>query len=265
MWKSAKKIFAMEWILLRLSSVADLQQPINIGLQFFNDVLWYLLQIVLFETLYLHADQIGGWGLAEMRVFLGLIFVVDALQMIFFAHNFDVFSEKVVQRDLDLMLLRPVSTQQLMTCSKLQVGYLLNLVLGSCWLLWSLVMLPRGIQVSHLALLVLIIPCSLAIFYSTRLLFCTLALLMTRAEYFHEFYFTLFKLGQRPDRLYGPGLRYLVLLVVPVAMIASVPTRILVEDAFSWPLPSLIAGSISFVILSRLFWKWSVRRYMTVG
>ena len=66
------------------------------------------MQIILFEALYLHVDSLGGWGIAEMRVFLGVLFLVDAFQMVLFAHNFDVFSEKIVHRDLDLLLLRPV-------------------------------------------------------------------------------------------------------------------------------------------------------------
>lgn len=264
MWASLKKMLILEGALFKLSAIADLQVPFNLGLQFVNDILWYLLQIILFESIYLHVNNLGGWGLPEMRVFLGMLFFVDALQMILFSYNFDVFSEKIVHRDLDLLLLRPVSSQQLMTSQKLQCGFLLNAVFALSWLLWSLSLLPEGFPWTRSLLILIVVPAALSIFYSTRLIFCTVALLMTRAEHFHELYFTFFKIGQRPDQLYGPSIRYLILLVIPVGMIASFPTRVFVDPTDSWALPALLAAAASLFAANR-FWRWSVKRYMTIG
>ncbi len=265
MLSSLKKMLTLEWALFKLSAIADLQVPFNLGLQFVNDILWYSVQIALFEAIYIHVDQLGGWGLAEMRVFLGILFLVDALQMILFSYNFDVFSEKIVKRDLDLLLLRPVSSQQLMTSQKLQCGFLLNAIFALSWLLWSLSLLPEGFPWARSLLILVVIPAVLSIFYSTRLIFCTLALLMTRAEHFHELYFTFFKMGQRPDWLYGPAIRYLILMVIPVGMIASVPTKVLVDPADSVALPALLAAAAASLFIANRFWHWSVKRYMAIG
>lgn len=265
MRESLKKMLSLEWTFFKLSAIADLQVPFNLGLQFVNDILWYTMQIILFEALYLHFDSLGGWGIAEMRVFLGVLFLVDAFQMVLFAHNFDVFSEKIAHRDLDLLLLRPVSSQQLMTSQKLQCGFLLNAIFALSWLLWSLSLLPEGFPWMRSLLILVVVPAALSIFYSTRLVFCTVALLMTRAEHFHELYFTFFKMGQRPDHLYGPGIRYIILLVIPVGMIASFPTRVLVDPADSWALPALLTGAAGSLFVANLFWRWSVKRYMTIG
>lgn len=258
-------MLSLEWALFKLSAIADLQVPFNLALQFVNDILWYTMQIILFEAIYLHVDRLGGWGIAEMRVFLGVLFLVDALQMIFFAFNFDVFSEKIARRDLDLLLLRPVSSQQLMTSQKLQCGFLLNAAFALSWLLWSLSLLPEGFPWLRSLLILIVVPAALSIFYSTRLIFCTIALLMTRAEHFQDFYFTLFKMGQRPDHLYGPGIRYIILLIIPVGMIAGFPTRVLVDPEDSWALPILLGVTAAFLSLTNFFWRWSIKRYMTIG
>jgi ABC-2 type transport system permease protein len=265
MFSSLKKMLTLEWAFFKLSAIADLQVPANLGIQFVNDIIWYTMQIILFETLYLNVNQLGGWGVAEMRVFLGVLFLADAMQMIFFAHNFDVFSEKIARRELDLLLLRPVSTQQLMTAQRMQCGFILNAIFALSWLLWSLSLLPEGITVSNVLLIFVVVPASVSVFYSTRLLAYTLALILTRAEHFHELYFTFFKMGQRPDRLYGPSLRYFILLVFPVGMIASVPARVLVDPADGWALPMLIFIASAFLYISNRFWHWSVKRYMIIG
>ncbi|MFI5343040.1 MAG: ABC-2 family transporter protein [Chlamydiales bacterium] len=265
MLSSLKKMLTLEWTFFKISAIADLQVSANLGIQFINDILWYLLQIVLFETLYLNVNQLGGWGIAEMRVFLGVLFLVDALQMILFAHNFDVFSEKIARRDLDLLLLRPVSSQVLMTAQRLQCGFILNAIFALSWLLWSLSLLPGGFPWAHSLLIFIVVPAGLSVFYSTRLVVCTVALLLTRADHFHELYMTFFKMGQRPDQLYGPSLRYFVLLIFPVGMIASLPTRVLVNPTDSWALPILVLGAIASLFVANRFWRWSVKRYMMIG
>lgn len=264
MLASLKKMLKLEWTFFKLSVIADMQVPFNLGVQFFNDILWYLVQIILFETIYLHVNNLGGWGIAEMRVFLGVLFTVDAFQMVLFCQNFDLLTEKVVKRDIDLLLMRPVSSQQLMTAQKLQCGFILNIFLAFAWLLWSLSLLPGGFP-PHAWLILIVIPAALSIFYATRLIFSTFALVLTRGEHFHELYFTFFKMAQRPDWLYGQGIRYLILLVVPVGMIASVPTRVLVNPQDSVALPLLLVGAVCSLYAANRFWKWAVKRYMMNG
>ena len=265
MLPSIKKKLALQWTFFKLSAIADLQVSVNLGIQFINDILWYLLQIVLFEALYLNVSSLGGWGIAEMRVFLGVLFLVDAFQMIFFAYNFDVFSEKIAKRDLDLILLRPMSSQQVMTAQRLQCSFILNALFAFFWLFWSLSLLPQGLSWTHFLLILIVVPAGLAVFYSTRLIVCTVALLLTRAEHFYELYWTVFRMGQRPDRLYGPGLRYFILLVFPVGMIASVPTRVLLNPWDGFALPMLILGATASLFVANRFWNWSVKRYMMIG
>jgi ABC-2 type transport system permease protein len=59
--------------------------------------------------------------------------------------------------------------------------------------------------------------------------------------------------------------RYFILMVIPVGMIASVPTRALVDPTDIFALPSLLIMAALFCFLSNRFWHWSVKRYMTIG
>lgn len=255
------KILRLEKIFFKLSLIADLQQRFNVLAQFFNDILWYGVQIVLFESLYLHVQDLGGWNLAETRVFLGILFLVDALQMVFFAHNFDSFNERLVRGDLDLAFTKPVSPQCLMMLPRLQCGFFLNVLFAAAWLGWSLSLLGDPFHWTRCLFLLIVIPAGLSIFYAIRLMVATMSLLMLHAESFYEIFFALFKLGTRPDRVYGPGMRYFILMVLPVGMIASVPTRVLVDPFTPWPLASLLAVAASSLLIANRFWNWSLRRY----
>jgi len=259
------KVFRLEWMFFTLSAIADLRMRLNLFVQFINDILWYSVQILLFEALYLHVNQLAGWTVVDMRIFLGVLFLVDGLQMVFFAHNFDVFQEKVAQGDMELQLLKPVSTQLLMTTQRWQCGYILNVVFAISWLSWSFYLVPGGVSWGTLALLALVVPAGLAMFYATRLLFHMPALLVSRSEHITEVYFSLLRLSVRPDRLYGPGLRYFVLMVFPVGMIASVPARLLIEPFDIWLLGGLLGMSGFFLFAVHRLWCWSVRRYCSAS
>ena len=50
------------------------------------------------------------------------------------------------------------------------------------------------------------------------------------------------------NHLYGPNIRYLILLVVPVGMIASFPTKVLVNPTETWALPALLATAAAFYL-----------------
>ena len=259
--KTVAKLFRVEWILFQLSAIADLQSRLNLLLQFFNDIVWYSTQIIVFETLYLHVNNLGGWGIVETRVFLGVLFLVDALQMVLFSYNFERFSDSVARGNLDMVLMKPVSSQFLMSSQRLACGYLLNAMIALIWLLWSLSSLPGGFPWVHSLLLFLVVPAGLGIFYATRMIICTFSLLFSQVTHFQELYGMLIKLGMRPDKIYSPGLRYLVLFVIPVGMIASVPARIIVESFDIWLLGELLAMSTLLLWLSNRFWHYALRHY----
>ena len=255
------KTLRVGWALFKVSAIADLQMRFNLLMQFFNDILWYSVQIILFETIYLHINTLGGWGVAETRVFLGVLFLVDGIHMIFFAYNFDHFSAKIARGELDLLLLKPVSTQQLFTSQRLQCGFIPNVLLALGWLTWALTGLPGGFPWSRCGLILVVVPAGVSVFYATRLLFCLPVMLFKQGGDLHELYFTFFRLGLRPDRLYGPGLRYLVLMVIPVAMFASVPTRILLDPFDGWLIVGLISWAVFLLWLANRLWHYALHRY----
>lgn len=180
--------------------------------------------------------------------------------MVLFSKNFETFFERVARGDIELLLLKPVSSQQLISAQRLQCGYLPNCCFAAAWLVWSLLSLPAGFQCSHLFALLVAIPMALAIFYATRLIVCTTSLVLARADQIQELYFVFFRLGQRPDRLYGQTMRYVMLMIVPVGMIASMPARLLVDPFEWWILASLIATTVIFLLFANRFWYWALKK-----
>ncbi len=250
----------------RASLMADLEYRLNIVTKVFTDLLWYAAQGSVFEVLFRHAPQISGWELPQARVFMAVLFFVDAVWMVLFHENFEKLSWKVRRGELDLLLVKPVSSQFMATMQKQNTSYVINIGVTFTYLIWTLSLLAEPIPFGRLALLVLVgVPTSLAITYSFRLMFATLSVIYTNAESINYVWYQIYRLGMRPDPFYPMWLRYVVLSAIPVAFIASVPARILLYE-LDWRL--VIAGpalGIAFLYVSHLFWERSLKSYASAS
>ncbi|MCE3010247.1 MAG: ABC-2 family transporter protein [Proteobacteria bacterium] len=259
-----KKYLRLYSAFFKASLIADLEYRANFLTRIATDIFWYLAQIVTFETIYRHTNLIGGWTVEQMRVFLGVLFVVDAFYMILFHDNLDRMSERVRKGELDLLLAKPVNSQFMLSCQRLGTAMIGNLLIGTSWLVWSLSQLP-DFQVLNLFWLLVLIPSGLLVVYSCRFIFSSTAVIFTRSENLMYLWFQLYKLGMRPDSIYVPWLRILLLTILPMAFIVSIPARSLlfVPDyaLFAWA----IFWSLGLLYVSHLFWKFALKFYSSAS
>lgn len=262
--KTIVKYFRIYQQMFKTSLIADLEYRANFFTQIFSDTLWYVSQVVTFEVLYLHTDKIGDWGLPEMRIFLGLVFIIDALYSIIFFDNLDNFSEKVKKGDLDLILAKPVNSQFMVSLQKANTSLFGNLLLGSIWFAYAISIYP-SFEFLRLAWLLILIPCSLLIMYTIRFFFACLCVIFTQAQNLQFIWWQFYRLGLRPDSIYPSKLRIILLTIFPLATIISVPARVIItpEDLSYVLLPIIIAPV--FIYFSNLFWKFSLKFYSSAS
>ena len=238
--------------MFKTSFIADLEYRANYFTRIMTDILWYIAQVMTFEVIYQHTQKIGDWDKYQMRVFLGILFVIDALYMIIIHENLDNISEKVSKGDLDLLLAKPVNSQFMLTLQKANTALFGNLILGASWLVYALNGL-NDFNWYRLLWLIILIPCSLMVIYSIRFMLSATAVIFTRSENLQFLWWQIYKLGMRPDSMYNPFIKYLILTALPVGVIVSIPARALLNPPeltyLLWPLilgPLLIYGTHRF-------------------
>jgi ABC-2 type transport system permease protein len=261
-----RKYLDLYFSFFRASLMADLEYRLNIATKVVTDLLWYAAQASVFEVLFRHAPQISGWDLPAARVFVSVLFLVDAIWMILFAENFDQLSWKVRRGELDLLLVKPVSAQFMITTQKQNTSYVVNAVLTFAWLVWNLSRLATPVAWWKLGLLIGVgLPVAITVTYSFRLMFATLAVVFANAESMNYVWYQLYRLGMRPDPFYPRWLRLLVLTLFPVGFIASVPARILIYD-IDWVV--LVAGpfvAVTAFLVASALWRRSLKHYASAS
>ncbi|MBX9769023.1 MAG: ABC-2 family transporter protein [Bdellovibrionales bacterium] len=251
--------------LFRASLSADLQFRTNFTIRIVTDILWYVANILVFEVLFLQMSDLKGWSIQEMRVFLGVLFVVDAFWMIFFSENLDQLSDKIRKGDLDLLLAKPVQSQFMMSCQKVSSAYIGNLLLAFFWLWLSLAHYPADLNPWAVGSLAFSIPLGLLLIYSVRFFFAASALYITRAENLNYLWFQLYRLGMRPESLYPDWLKVTTTTIFPVAFIASVPTQVAIQMTSPAILLWAAVLSILFLWFTTLFWRRGLRAYSSAS
>jgi ABC-2 type transport system permease protein len=260
-----KKYLRIFGAFFRASFIADIEFRFNFILRIFTDLLWYASHILLFEVLYLQTSTINGWTLPETRVFLGVLFVVDAMWMILFSENLDQFSEKVRKGDLDLNLVKPINSQFMLSFKKISTAFFFNFTVANAFLIYALLHVETTITPSRLILLALIIPASLIIVYSLRFLFACITIIFTNTDNITFLWYQIYKLGTRPDSIYPPIIRYVILSLMPVGFVASVPASLVLGKANPWlALAALFIGALNLYLTHR-FWNYSLKHYTSAS
>ncbi len=248
----------------KASLMSELEYRFNIGARIVTDILWYTAQLSVFEVLFRHTTNLNGWNLPETRVFMGILFITDAIYMMLFSENLDRMGEKVRKGDLDLLLVKPINSQWMLSFQKISVAYIGNLIIAIGWLLYALSQIGE-FQWVRLIWLLLTIPIGLSLIYSIRFMTSATALYFTRADAVTYIWYQVYRLGTRPHAIYPEVLRYAVLTLIPIAFLASVPAEILLDK--SRP-EILIWGLILSVLLikaSSLFWNRGLRSYSSAS
>ncbi|MCX7978850.1 MAG: ABC-2 family transporter protein [Bdellovibrionaceae bacterium] len=259
-----KKYIGLLVAFSKASFISDMEYRLNFVNRIAMDVVWYAVQIFAFEVLFRHTTHLGGWTVEQVRVFLGVLFAVDAIYMYVFSENLDHFVELVRKGDLDLLLAKPVSAQFMVSFRKFHSASLVNFTMAVAWLWWSLSFIP-DFNPWRLLWLLVIFPCGLAVIYTIRFFFCSLALIFTRSDNLQFVWYHLWKLGQRPDSIYVPWFRYFLLSALPVGIIGSVPARLLMEQESLWLVPWSLGISFLMLGFSRRFWHFCLRQYSSAS
>lgn len=250
---------------LKMSWMADIEYRLNFTVRILGEIVWYAAQLSVFEVLYTHTQAISGWDVHAMRVFMGTLFLADVIYMILFSENLDMFFSLVRKGDLDLYLIKPINAQFMVSCRKVSVAYIVNMMMVLVYLVWGIRHLGQPVGPAQLAGYVVMIALGIITIYSLRFMFSTLAIIFQDSSSIQFIWHQLYRLGTRPDILYPSLLRMFIMTLFPVAFFASVPARILIEGFDFWMLLASFTLGAGLLFISNLAWEGALRRYSSAS
>ena len=229
------------------------------------DVVYYAVSISFFRILFLHTPSLGGWNEPEMMIFVAGYCMVDAITMTLFANNMWQLPTLVNRGDLDYYLIRPVSSLFFVSLRDFAANSFLNLLITFGILGWAIHHYPAPIPPMKLLLFLALIFNGSLIFYALHMLGNLLPFFTASPHGFGHLVWGLNRFSERPDRLYRGWVRRVLLFVLPVSLIASFPTRLVIEE-FDYRI-LLHTLAVSVALFGFLVWAWgkALRHYSSAS
>lgn len=259
-----KKYLDIYKAFFRASLVADLEYRLNFVILVIGEFIWYSTQLILFEVLFRHTNIIGEWNIDQMRVFIFLVLFVDSIYMILWDPSFAAFTDNVRKGGLDLLLTKPINSMFMLSSQRISISHIPCFFITLGGLIWALFQIP-DFNWFKLLWLIFLVPAGLSVIFCGRFALNSTSIIFTRADFLQYVWYSAFRLGLRPDAIYSGFLRFILIFILPFAMVASIPARILLEPTQVWMiLWALMLPFILFYLL-RKYWKYCLKFYSSAS
>lgn len=229
------------------------------------DLIYYVVNILLFKILFQHTDIIGGWSEGQMMVFIASYLLVDAINMTVVATNMWWFPSHINKGDLDYYLIRPVSPLFFLSLREFSANSFMNLIMAGSLFIYALVNYPGVVAPDKVIGLLLLLFNGTLIYYCIQMLMVLPVFWTHSSRGFIDLFYSLGIAMERPDRIFKGWLRVLFTVFLPFALIASYPAKFFIEGLERIDFFQLFAVSGVLWILMLGIWKKGLRSYSSAS
>jgi ABC-2 type transport system permease protein len=233
--------------------------------RFFMDIGFYLFDILFFLVVFTNTSALGGWSKEQVLVFIGCFLVVDALQMTVSSSNLWAFSDVINKGDLDYYLTRPVSALFCLSLREFSLSSFCNLLVALALLGWFIGGLPATPSLPQLIVGGVLIVNGAFLYHLVRLMLLIPVFWIHSGRGLDNLFFTTVQLSERPERIYNPALRTLLVTVLPFALMASYPAQVIVEPFDIRIVLHTLTVTGLFFIAVLILWRNALRAYSSAS
>lgn len=256
------------WRIYRTFFVSSFTRELEFRANFFAKILqnlvWILFFLLIVLVIYANTDSVAGWSRGETFVLMATCIVLSAVTSGFFLSLHDI-PEQVRRGTLDFVITKPVDTQFWVSTRRFNFDQIGTLLAG--FALAGVGAYQAGLTPSFaqwIGYLTLALA-AVVIFYSLNLFLMTLGIWLVRVDNLWVLADTVIEVSRFPIDIYGPRLSSVFTFALPLAFIATIPTRQLIES----PQPAMIALGLGWALaaflIARWFWRFALRHYTSAS
>jgi ABC-2 type transport system permease protein len=231
------------------------------------EMLWFALQLVFINVIYLHTENIGSWTKWQVVMLVGASHFVQQIFQAFFLINCTNLSELVRTGKLDFLLMLPANTRFIVSLRQVDLGGFVNAASALGVVVYGAYRLQLVPSFPHVLGFFLLCFVGIVIHYSLMFILASIAFWTVRAQGVVWSYYNLFQIARMPDEAFGrTAFRAVFTFALPMLLISNIPVRVLTNTLTSpAPLILLLVMSIVCALASEWFWRKSLSRYKSAS
>lgn len=257
--------------LLRFPLLSIYAEPIQNLAKLTNSNGWIGLALAVGVLALFLSYGAGALALAESRserqgrgallALLGVWRLINTFMAAIVWPNTQRFNTSVRDGSLDYMLLQPVSSQFLVSFSRMVLWRVWDIALAIILIVAGLTIGGDGVEPLQLANFLLLTVTGGLILYSLWIVLIACTFWFVKFDNNVTILQALLDAGRYPATVYPAWLRLIVTFIVPIAVATTVPLQALRGELLWWQVLMFVGISAASLIISRSVWLAGVRRY----
>lgn len=230
-----------------------------------SNVAWVSLSLALMLFVFGNVRTIGDWDRDRIIILTGTYQFVVSVVYLLFDTNMQRLSELVNKGELDFVLVKPLSSQFMVSTRYVTFNQLPAAIASAAYVGYGLNQIGQPPGPFEAVAYGILVVSAIVAFYALWFMSVTLSLWSGRINNIAFLIQPLMEMARVPADVFAGVFRPLFTFVIPIAMIATVPTKALLGL-----LDPVLAGyslfvAFSLAALSNRWWHFSLRRYSSAS
>jgi len=249
------------WAFFSNSLSRDMEFKANFISMLFVDAIFYGSHLLFSKIIFGYVDALREFTQADVIVFLVVTFLMDTVFMFAMAGNLGKMNGMIVKGDLDFVLLKPVNSQFLVSLRYFNSYAVVSLGILLILLFFAVDHSGRVVDLMSIAIFLVSFTLGVLIFYAIDFMIACMAFWFRSFSMAGWLSHEVMKFSMRPDTIYTGWLRKSLFSIIPMALISSVPTRMLIYGPNWYYLGGQFLVATLFLTAARITWLRGLQRY----
>lgn len=247
--------------LVRLNVAEELQYRANFVASLLGTLFWIGTALLTLGLFFRHTTRLGGWDFWEVVVLLGVFNALTGVIEAVLRPGIGQLASEVKSGTLDLVLVRPVDAQLLVSFRQLDLWRFTDVVFGLGLAGYALVRLHHVPSVLQILAFLIAFAAAVLVVYAIWVALMSLAFWFVAVENLSVLFDAVYEGARYPVTAYPGALRFVFVYLLPIAWTTTIPA-----SALTGRLGPAIAlgaagvGATAF-LLTRGLWRIALRRY----
>lgn len=232
---------------------AELEYRSNAVSGALNSMFWLAWALGSIVIMYRYDDVIAGWNYDEALIVMAMFYAMNGYRQAFIQPNISRISEMVRTGSLDFLLLKPVSSQFLVSFRHISIFNVLDMVIG---VVVALIIAGASGHLSPATGLSFVVFFGLGLLalHSLALGMHSLTIWMTSSVGIDNILRGSLEVARLPLDFYPRPLRIVLMTILPVGLATTVPALALVGRLT--PVSSVAAVGVVVALFAAACWIW---------
>lgn len=253
------------FVQLRMSLLVAMQYRADFLVEGLISLFFTATALVPLFVIFGDRSAIAGWSFGEALVVTGFFTLLGGVLEGAINPSLAIVVDHIRKGTLDLVLLKPVDAQFLMSTQRFLPWRATALPAALAIFAYAFAELGRAPSLGGVALALALLAAAILVLYSLWILVVSLAFYVVRVDNLTHLFASIFDAARWPSAVFRGALSVLFTFVIPLALMTTAPSEALLDRIDGPRVAEAVLVALAFAVVSRLVWRRALARYTSAG